>query len=99
MGPMTCKLVMPLLKPVQPPAIPPRRRARLWQQGNAKDPRGPRDETLRSIRRVGRKRWRRACGYRRRSLAETAVYRVKTLFGDRVRAHRFEGQAAELLIR
>jgi len=32
-------------------------------------------------------------------LAETAVFRIKTIFGDRVRLCSFEGQAAELLIR
>jgi hypothetical protein len=61
--------------------------------------RGPRDENLRSIQRIGRAAWKQAINYHRRSLAETAMYRVKTLFGDRVRAHRFEGQATELLIR
>jgi hypothetical protein len=35
----------------------------------------------------------------RRSLAETAAFRVKTLFGDQVRAHTFPAQGAQLLIR
>ena len=80
-------------------AIPPRRGARIWQHGNANAPPLARDENLRRIRRSGRQRWKRECGYHRRSLAETAMFRIKTLFGDRVRAHCFAGQAAELLIR
>jgi hypothetical protein len=79
--------------------IPPRRGAHIWQHGNAHDPPPARDENLRAIRRMGRKRWKQACGYHRRSLAETAMFRIKTLFGERVRARSFEAQAAELLIR
>jgi len=80
-------------------AIPPRRGARIWQHGNSHDPPLARDENLRCIRRMGRAAWKQACGYHRRSLAETAIFRIKTMFGDRVRARRFEGQAAELLAR
>lgn len=80
-------------------AIPPRRGAQIWQHGNTHAPPLARDENLRSIRCIGRKAWKRVCGYHRRSLAETAIFRVKTIFGDRVRARGFEGQAAEMLIR
>lgn len=80
-------------------AIPPRRGARIWQHGNAHGPPLARDENLRCIRRMGRKRWKQACGYHRRSLAETTMFRIKTMFGERVRARTFEGQTAELLIR
>ena len=79
--------------------IPPRCVARIWQHGNSNDPPLARDENLRCIRCVGRKRWKQACGYHRRSLAETTVFRVKTIFGNRVRSRSFEGQAAEMLIR
>ena len=40
-----------------------------------------RDENLRRIRQVGRKAWKQEVGYHRRSLAETQMYRVKTIFG------------------
>ena len=33
----------------------------------------PRDENLREIRRVGRKKWKRESGYHRRSLSETTM--------------------------
>jgi len=80
-------------------AIPPRRGARIWQHGNSNTPPLARDENLRSIRRRGRGEWKRAIGYHRRSLAETAIFRIKTIFGDRVRSRSFEAQAAEMLIR
>jgi len=80
-------------------AIPPQKRARIWQHGNTKAERRIRDENLRAIRRGGRARWKRESHYHRRSLAETAVFRVKMIFGERVGARSFEGQAAQLLVR
>jgi IS5 family transposase len=80
-------------------AIPPRRSACIWQHSHLNTPPHSRHENLRCMRRYGRTRWKRACGYHRRSLAETAIFRVKTIFGDHVRARLFEAQGAELLIR
>jgi Transposase DDE domain len=80
-------------------AIPPRKRARIWRHGNTKGERHIRDENLRAIRRTGRAQWKRESGYHRRSLAETAVFRVKMIFGERVSARSFDGQAAQLLVR
>jgi IS5 family transposase len=80
-------------------AIPPRKGARIWQHGNTKAERHIRDENLRAIRRTGRAQWKRESDYHRRSLAETAVFRVKMIFGERVGARSFEGQAAQLLVR
>jgi hypothetical protein len=79
--------------------IPPQKRAKIWQHGNTKAERHVRDENLRAIRRKGRREWKRESGYHRRSLAETQVFRVKTIFGERVSARSFEGQAAQLLVR
>jgi hypothetical protein len=80
-------------------AIPPQKRAKIWQHGNTKSERHIRDENLRAIRRKGRREWKRESGYHRRSLAEAQVFRVKTIFGERVSARSFEGQAAQLLVR
>jgi len=80
-------------------AIPPQKSARIWQHGNTKAERLLRDENLRAIRKSGRKEWKRESGYHRRSLAETQVFRVKMIFGERVRARSFDGQAAQLLVR
>ncbi len=79
--------------------IPPQKRAKIWQHGNTKAERHIRDENLRAIRRKGRAAWKRESNYHRRSLAETSVFRVKMIFGERVSARSFEGQAAQLLVR
>lgn len=80
-------------------AIPPQKRARIWRHGNTKAERHIRDENLRDIRRKGRAQWKRDSNYHRRSLAETQVFRVKMIFGERVSARSFDGQAAQLLVR
>jgi IS5 family transposase len=80
-------------------AIPPQKRAHIWQHGNTRAERHIRDENLRRIRRVGRAAWKRESNYHRRSLAETQVFRVKMIFGERVSARSFDGQAAQLLVR
>jgi hypothetical protein len=80
-------------------AIPPRRNAKIWQHGNSKEDRLIRDENLRRIRQVGRKKWKQEIGYHRRSLAETQMFRMKTIFGERVSARRFAGQATQMLVR
>lgn len=80
-------------------AIPPQKNARIWQNGNTKVERLPRDENLRRIRSIGRKRWKEESGYHRRSLAETAMFRVKTIFTDKVRSRKMALQRVELLLR
>lgn len=80
-------------------AIPPRKGARIWQHGNTKAERHARDENLRRIRNVGRKQWKQESNYHRRSLAETAMMRFKTLFGGSVRTRKVERQLKELLLK
>jgi len=78
--------------------LPPRRDARIWRHGNCKGPPHPRDENLRYIRRHGRRAWKRQSGYHRRSLAETAVFRLKTIFGDHLSARLLETQRTQARI-
>jgi IS5 family transposase len=73
--------------------IPPQHNAKIWQHGNTKAERLARDQNLRRIRQVGRAAWKRESGYHRRSLAETAMFRLKTIFSDRVTARGFAGAA------
>jgi IS5 family transposase len=80
-------------------AIPPQRNAKIWQHGNSKAERLARDQNLRRIRQVGRARWKRESGYHRRSLAETTMFRLKAIFGERVTARGFAGQAGQVLVR
>ncbi len=80
-------------------AIPPRRGAKIWQHGNSEQERLARDENLRRIRQVGRIRWKQESGYHRRSLAETAVFRLKMIFGSALRARTDAAQDTETLLR
>jgi hypothetical protein len=79
--------------------IPPRRDAKIWQHGNCAGAPWQRDENLRAIRQQGRRRWKQESGYHRRSLAETAFFRCKTIFGPTLRARAFPQQATELCIK
>jgi hypothetical protein len=79
--------------------IPPRRDAHIWQHGNCAAPPHPRDETLRRIRAVGRQQWKQESGYHRRSLAETTMFRFKTIFGDHLTARTFPAQKTEARIK
>ena len=79
--------------------IPPRKNAHIWQHGNSRLERLRRDENLRYIRRHGRKDWKQSSGYHVRSLAETAVFRMKIIFGDRLSARLIETQMTQALVR
>jgi hypothetical protein len=79
--------------------IPPRRNAKIWQHGNIKAKRLNRDQNLRRIRQVGRKRWKQESGYHRRSLAETTMFRFKSIFGERLSSRDFDNQAVEVFIK
>jgi len=79
--------------------IPPRKNAHIWQHGNAKEERLKRDENLRYIRQHGRQQWKDDSGYHIRSLAETFMFRLKTIFGDKLSARLSETQTTQAMIR
>ena len=79
--------------------IPPRKNARIWKHGNTKAERLKRDENLRSIRKHGRKEWKKDSGYHVRSLAETTIFRLKTIFGNQLSARLLETQTTQALVR
>jgi IS5 family transposase len=79
--------------------IPPRRDAKIIRHGNTSGPRLARDENLRRIRKIGRAAWKEESGYHRRSLGETAMFRIKTIFGDGIASRSPERQAKEVGIR
>lgn len=78
--------------------IPPRKDAKIHQHGNCKAPPHPRDKNLRRIRKVGRKRWKQESNYHRRSIAETTMFRLKAIFGGKLRSRKFDNQAVELFL-
>ena len=77
------------------PIIPPRKNARIGKHGNSKGPSNPRDKNIRMIRKYGRKKWKRKVGYHRRSLAETTMFRYKTIFGGTLYSRTFDRQKTE----
>lgn len=81
------------------PVIPPRRTAAIKKHGNCAGPPLPRDEAIRGIRRLGRRRWKQVAGYHRRSLVETSMSRLKRAFGSRLKNKRFENQKTEARLR
>lgn len=82
---------------VEKVTIPPRKDAVLWpeKEGQAH----LRNTNLRRIQEIGIVEWKAECGYHRRSLAETAMFRFKTIFGDRLSAREQERQKVEAAIK
>lgn len=63
-----------------------------------------RDKTIRYLQRGGEKaarlkEWKERNNYHRRSLVETMMWRMKTVFGDQMRSRSMENQRTDLLIR
>ena len=75
--------------------IPPKKRARVRGGPEFRD----RDAAVLRGREFGRDEWKREAGYHRRSLAETAVMRFKTIFSDRLKAREWRRQETELRVR
>lgn len=80
-------------------AIPPRKGAKIWRHGNTKGERHIRDENLRGVRKHGKPKWKRESNYHRRSLAETGVFRFKTIFSDKLQSRKQENQFQEMIIK
>ena len=79
--------------------IPPRKNARIWKHGNSKAERLKRDENLRAIRKDGRKAWKEDSGYHVRSLVETIIFRLKTIFGGGLSTRLMATQTTQAVIR
>jgi hypothetical protein len=79
--------------------VPPRRNAKIRQHGNTSADPLPRDECVRQIRRDGRKVWKESIGYHRRRLGETAMWRMKSVFGDKLKNRRLTNQQTEAALR
>ncbi len=57
-----------------------------------------RDEIIRRIAEVGKDQWKKEVKYHRRSLVETAMFRYKTILGNKMRARKIENQKIEALL-
>ena len=79
--------------------IPPRKDAKIKLHGYAANGPLTRDEAIRTIRCIGRKQWKKEVGYHRRSLAVTAMFRIKCCFGGILKHRKLENQRAEARLR
>jgi hypothetical protein len=75
--------------------IPPKKRARVRSGPEF----GGRNAAVLRGREVGRDEWKKEAGYHRRSLAETAMMRLKTIFSEKLKAREWRRQATELRVR
>lgn len=80
------------------PIIPPRKGARIKKHGNKKGKVNPRDRNIRMIRTLGRSRWKRKIEYHKRSIAETTMFRYKTIIGNKLTSRTFDRQKIETII-
>lgn len=81
------------------PVIPPRKDAIENPESYQRPEIAARNQVVRKVEQQGSKNWKQESGYHRRSLAETAMFRIKTLFGNQLKAHLFESQAVEAFVR
>ena len=56
---------------------------------------GARDRTITRVKRLGRRRWKKASGYQRQARVENAVFRYKSIIGDGLRARTPGGRQTE----
>lgn len=81
------------------PLIPPRVNATVWTDKESNTLIHPRNEALTQIDKVGLVDWKKQIGYHRRSLAETAMFRWKTIFGARLSTRLLSHQKIEARIK
>jgi hypothetical protein len=77
--------------------IPPRSTARVTECDIPEA--AQRDRAVEEIRDEGLKHWKESSGYHRRSLVETAMFRVKSTFGDKMKAREIQNQIAEAVLK
>lgn len=80
------------------PVIPPRNNAVQHPELESNPCYAARNQVIQDVEEQGSKTWKQNNDYHRRSLAETAMFRIKTLFGDRLKSRRFESQAVESFV-
>ena len=54
-----------------------------------------RDRTIKNVKALGRRRWKKEAGYHRQARVENAFFRYKSIIGDRLRARSRAGRVAE----
>jgi hypothetical protein len=72
--------------------VPPRKTATRSRRS------GARDRTVRRVRNVGRRQWKKESGYHQQARVENTFFRYKSIIGDRLRARHPRSQEAEAVI-
>jgi IS5 family transposase len=72
--------------------IPPRKTAARSKRPSA------RNHTVRRVKEVGRRQWKKESGYHQQARVENTFFRYKTIIGDRLRARHPRSQEAEAMI-
>lgn len=80
------------------PLIPPQKNCKIHKHANSKGQTLSRDNNIRTIRKIGRSKWKKKIGYHMRSLAETAMFRYKTIIGDKLKCKNLKSQQTEVTI-
>ena len=55
-----------------------------------------RDKAIKRIKSIGREKWKQEVGYHRRSLVEVAMFRYKTIIGDKILSRKFVNEKVEV---
>lgn len=76
------------------PVIPPRKGAAI-RPPPGQSPPPTRGAAVARIAEIGRKAWKKEVGYHRRSLAETAMFRFKTIIGPKLKSRSLANQTTE----
>ncbi len=75
--------------------VPPTRSARVTR-GQLRS--RARDRTIKRVKKIGRRQWKKESGYHRQARVENTFFRYKSILGDRLRARCSESREAEALI-
>ena len=75
--------------------VPPTKTASLSRRGARS---GARDRTIRRVKALGRRRWKKASGYHQQARVENAFFRYRSIVGDCLRARSSSGQRREAVL-
>lgn len=81
------------------PVIPPRANAIVWRDKQKQVLVHSRNQAVLAIEEVGLATWKKQVNYHRRSKAETAMYRFKSIFGERLKSRNLISQKVEVRIK
>lgn len=81
------------------PVIPPRANAIIWTDKQKQPLVHARNQAVLIINEVGLAQWKQQVGYHRRSKAETGMYRLKIIFGDRLQSRGLTSQKVEVRVK